>query len=280
MSSNVILQAQIYKVFYVYHLNGSIEPYIELFPELVLDNGKRFRRIKATRLSNYASLSLAPGDKITVTVPENGEVTLEIVTPSENPRQPLQPRVCPICGAPLLADPSGVGRCVNRSCGAQMTPTIFNFLRSIGIEPHTPLFKVMSHALTAGHVRSISDIFSIAKDHLNQYTTLNVIPLCVRDVNEFAEYIRAVENLTKSSVHIDQFLNGMRIPGWNRDDVALLSKHLERISNSTEACLSLFKPGFFVNTEGECDHMEAGWREFCSVDANVYEFKQLASMLR
>lgn len=118
-----------------YDIDGSIAPYLTIDPPLST-NTTIIKRISLCQpLKKITSLAL--GDTIRLTYASKNSLYIELLKPSEFERIDFTKHICPICHTPLnpanIDSVSDLGRCINRSCQAQLYNTLLFFLTAMGL---------------------------------------------------------------------------------------------------------------------------------------------------
>lgn len=118
------------------------------------------------------SLDVRIGD--TVLVRKAGEIIPEIlrVNPDKRPLDAVpyeMPRVCPVCGAPVLDDEDEAAmRCTGAECPAQLLRNLMHFASRDAMDIDGCGQAVLQGLIDAGLVKSAADLYSLEADQAEQ----------------------------------------------------------------------------------------------------------------
>ena len=205
--SEIRLLLLVQKVSEQFHLDGGITPFIDVFPAIELPDGQQITRL-CPPISALEQIHIAPKDKISINIAEDGICTIDILEPSDQPRIPMKTDTCPICGAQLLPSrrpEREIGRCIHRACPAQMPHYILVMLSSLGLSFDRNMRHVLEQILSRGIL-----ITPVALWSLNIVDLVNP-NVSLLDVQMFIQYIHSVRGHCSAK----QALTALNIPEWN-----------------------------------------------------------------
>lgn len=262
----ITLSVNAHKLSYVYRLDGTIVPYINILPPISLPDGNIIRKFPIISTAEGVK-DIAQRDRLTITVPEDKtqSAVISITEHSDLPRKPLHPTTCPVCGEPLFPSAVGMGRCLNRCCMGQMAPAILLFLSSIGVAVQYPFKKILDNLLARGSIRSLVDIFKLEDADL---IFDDVTPL---EARAFQQYVHSV----RGSVTVNQLLNGLRVPQMTRADTDEVYRQFAAKKYTLKQLPEFFDTGRQMEINIKWD----GWNELVSLELNREVIAELCQIL-
>ena len=152
-----------------YDFDGSITPYLTIDPPLSTKTTIIKRISLCQPLKKITSLAL--DDTIRLTYASKNSLYIELLKPSEFERIDFTKHICPICHTPLNPannnSVSDLGRCINRSCQAQLYNTLLFFLTAMGITLRSVIYKVLNSIITRKmFLYTPADLFFITESDL------------------------------------------------------------------------------------------------------------------
>ena len=274
MENNYTFRAKFYKLNYLFDMDGSITPFIQVYPAVKLPVGSsgsfvEIEHVDTDLVENRDELSIAPGDVLDFIVhpapatDEGFRICLKVVSNSSESAKPITSATCPICGAPLLPGTRGIGRCLNRSCKAQLTSNVKWILRTFETAKQIGTKRIVTSRLASGSVDSIMDLYRIGP------CDLALDGFTETEISEFLTEIHSV----RGRVTMAQFLTALRVPGWNTGIVQTLAEQLESHGYDLRNITALMQPSVqnsFKNVPWK------GWNELLSVPGNPELITRLA----
>lgn len=273
---NNTFRAKFYKLNYLFDMDGSITPFIQVYPAVKVPAGPsgnfvEIEHIDTDLIDNRNSLSIIPGDILEFDVhpapntDEGFSVHINVVSHSDESTKPITSKTCPICGAPLLPGTRGIGRCLNRSCKAQLTSTVLWILRSFDTAKQLGTKRIVTSLLASGNLDNIMDLYRVGPDELalEGYTET--------EIGEFLSEIHGV----RGHVTLAQFLTALRVPGWNTSIVTELAEGLESRGYGLRNVAQFIHPSI----QKEFKHVPwKGWDEMMLVPGNLELITRLATI--
>lgn len=199
--NTLVIDVLVHKISYMFHMDGAIEPIVNIWPPIKL--GKSTVDKFFLPLIPNSETSVASGDKLRISVPKSPEVpiTFTVTEPSVvSPRRDLSAPVCPVCGSHLVPG-DGIGRCINRTCMAQMTTTMLIFLSALGLTLNDSSKRIMDYLFVRGVLASPSYLFRLPAYELANPQSNEL------EIQMFLQYIHSIRGRTT----VDQLLRGLRI---------------------------------------------------------------------
>ncbi|MBN2232409.1 MAG: NAD-dependent DNA ligase LigA [Deltaproteobacteria bacterium] len=148
---------------------GVLTPVAVLEPVHI--GGIEVHRATLHNFSDLAEKDVRIGDR--VVVERAGDVIPEIVAPvtaarTGSERQIPPPAVCPVCGAPVAADPGGImHRCTaGLSCPAQLKGSIFHFAGRRAMDIDGLGTRLVDQLVERGMVQNVADLYTLTGDDL------------------------------------------------------------------------------------------------------------------
>lgn len=258
----------VHKISYIFRLDGSIIPYINIFPSIVLPNGRIIQKFPFPKVTGKSDVDIAPKDKLEITLFDDLSQTIQfkIVERSESPRRSLVMPKCPICDAPLFESETGIGRCINRSCMGQISQTILLFASALGLVFQHPIKKIFEFLLARGALTSPASIFYLTDNDLCFPNTT------ILESQIFQQYVHSV----RGSATVDQLLRGLRIPGW---DEKTIEQICTLFMKNKWGILRLIE---FLEEDTMKKHKEIDWepwKQFISLETNKRIIVELCQIL-
>ena len=215
---NSSFKVQVTKLAFRFDLDGSITPFIDIHPAIPFENDQLLPRLAIDHPLTEIS-SLAVGDILEVGIkPE--KVSITIVDTGPHKRIDFSKNICPVCHSTLLPGITGIGRCLNRDCAAQMSYSSILFLSSLGFALHYPIKKVLDSLLVRGVLDRLGRIFRLTEDEI-VCTYISTL-----EAQTFLHYIHSA----RSKIRLTQLLQALRIPDLSEEwcvglEYYLQSKH-------------------------------------------------------
>ena len=251
---------KVYKIFYVFSKQGSIEPYISIIPNITLNDGFVLKAIKASSLKSYKSLTIAPGDLIKITKINNHVVEdIEIVEFSEEEtRTQLKMSICPICGSKLLYHKSDlVGRCLDRTCGAQIYNNAIRMYNALNINKSSPVLKFLNRTVMLGMLHTPIGILSLPIKNLYVFSGLNESVRSAEEIAYNEEIDRIIPTITVTAI----------LMGFGIDNIDLtVANKISSILNNRKEDMDKLLDEKFLSSHPEINWNS--WREFIAVTNN------------
>ena len=260
---------EIAKITYVYHADGAIEPYLNLYPGIALDEYTHVTKLSVLALSEDSDFDIAAGDTVTFSVSRDNELLATVVnkSKSDNKRINLKLDTCPVCGSKLVHFTDGdLGCCINRSCNAQLYNNLITFLAALGISLTGTNGRIISSLVCRGKLASLVDVF------LLNYTDIVDGYVTAQDARIFIQYIHSI----RGHIAIDQLLKSLAIPGFDRNTVEAI-RDLFIINKFTLLDVSkLFDKEFRLRYKGI---NWTSWERFISLESNRDLILKLSTIL-
>ena len=265
--TTTIITPEVAKITYAYHADGAVEPYINFYPGIALDEYTYVTKLPLHSFSSDSDFDIAAGDVLSLSASKDDKILAKITTKSANRRINLKLDKCPVCGSKLIQfTPDGPGCCLNRSCGAQLYSNLLAFLATMGISLTGINGHIISSLVCRGKLTSIVDIFM-----------LNYSDICDGCITEseariFIQYIHSI----RGHVTIDQLLKSLVIPGLKLEDIESI-RNLFIINKFTLLDVQyLFDKSITSQYKG-IDW--TAWERFISIDANRELIVRLCAIL-
>ena len=260
---------EIAKITYIYHADGAIEPYLNLYPGISLDEYTHVAKLSVLALSEDSDFDIAAGDTVTFSVSRDNELLATVVnkSKSDNKRINLKLDTCPVCGSKLVHFTDGdLGCCINRSCNAQLYNNLITFLAALGISLTGVNSHIVSSLVCRGKLASLADVF------LLNYTDIVDGCITVQEARIFIQYLHSI----RGHISIDQLLTSLSIPELDRDTVEAI-RDLFIINKFTLLDVNkLFDEKFRLEYKG-IDWI--AWERFISLEANRNLILRLSTIL-
>lgn len=250
------LQAQVKDFNYRFDINGNVEPFIEIVPGISVDAETQLS--KFILVNSHPNATVAKGDTILYLPPrdQSGTCDIKVIEQSDEYRLPVNPVVCPVCGAPLYPGTTGAGRCINRACKAQIGTTVHILLAALGVVPQPSMLRVLSVLASRGLLDTPGSIFRMTLDDITSLYTTEL------ENQMFLQYVHSV----RGHVTISQMLRGLRIPGIDASNAALLDRFCQDNGIGFLNIESLCQPAVLQELCPTIDW--TGWAEFLSLPVN------------
>ena len=219
-NTNSISTVKMTKIAFRFDLDGSIVPCLDIQPPIPLGNNQYLSRISIEHPLSEIS-SLAVGDTLEVEItPEQTYITiLELGT---SKRYDFSQCLCPVCHSGLVPGFTGIGRCFNRDCPAQMSYTSILFLSSLGFALHYPIKKVLDSLLVRGLIDKLSRIFQLSEDEIVCASVSNL------EAQTFLHYIHSA----RTRIQMVPLLQAIRVPDLTDDWINGLDKYMKSQNQS------------------------------------------------
>ena len=255
---------------HMFKLDGSIIPLIDIFPPIRLQDGSDITRIVLPKDTKKSDVDIAAKDKLEIKLYNDLKKTVEvkIIERSESSRRKLTEPICPICGSPLMKSmhPGAIGRCINRSCMAQMTPTIFNFLSELNVIFKYPLNRILECLLVRGSLTSLATMFYLTIDDL-------ISPTCgMMEAQLFIYQLHDIRGRTS----VDSFLKGLRIPDWDEKNILMMADIFAKEEWGISQLTNFLDP----NIQKQYTTIDwKPWEQFFSLESNKSVMVELCHIL-
>lgn len=253
------IQVEIKDFNYRFDINGNIEPFIEITPSIKVDDETHLS--KFILLNVHPAATVAKGDRILYIPPRDktGTCDIKVIERSDEPRLPVNPVVCPVCGAPLYPGTIGDGRyirCINRACKAQIVTNVHILLAALGVVPQSSMLRVLAVLASRGLLDTPGSIFRMTlADISSPYTT-------ELECQMFLQYLHSV----RGHVSISQMLRGLRIPGIDASNAAQIDAICQAHGIGFSNIYDLCHPELLEKIYPEINWR--GWLEFLSLPIN------------
>ena len=226
----------VHQISYQFSLDGSIVPYINIFPTLTLPNGRIIQRIPFPTGASVgqSDTDIAAKDKLLISIPEREDLPLlfKIDEKSSEPRHALTTQRCPVCDSPLFASTIGIGRCINRTCMGQISHTIILFAAALGLLFQHPVRRIFEALLARGALNSPTSLFMLQDVDL---MFPGIMPL---EAHTFLRYVHSV----RGNITVDQLLNSLRIPDFPDQSISYVRQLFEKNKWTLPYLLNFFDP--------------------------------------
>ena len=257
-------------VTHMFKLDGSIIPLIDIFPPIRLQDGSDITKIILPKDAKKSDVDIVAKDKLEIKLYNDLKKTVEvkIIERSELARRNLTEPLCPICGSALVESnhPGAIGRCLNRSCMAQITPTVFNFLAALDVVFKYPLNRILECLLVRGSLTSLATIFYLTMEDL-------ISPTC--GMMEAQMFIYQLHE-TRGRTTVDQLLRGLRVPDWNDKNITALADIFTKEQWSISQLINFLDP----DIQKQYDTIDwEPWEKFISLEPNRDVVTELCHIL-
>ena len=243
-----------------YDFDGSITPYLTIDPPLST-NTTIIKRISLCQpLKKITSLAL--NDTIRLTYASKNSLYIELLKPSEFERIDFTKHICPICHTPLNPannnSVSDLGRCINRSCQAQLYNTLLFFLTAMGITLRSVIYKVLNSIITRKmFLYTPADLFFITESDLISSS------VSIEDAHDFIFCIHSIRKHTS----LNQIISALRIPdldfNWINTFTSWYTEHHDNILQVED----------YLDKDKQSDLPDldwSSWNQFFSIPDNVH----------
>ena len=253
---------------YKYDISGNIIPLLEITPQIQIKDDLVISKFPLLLVAPHTTVAI--GDTISIITPltVNDDCCLRVVEHSDiNPRLSIVPDVCPVCGAPVFPSTIGVGKCINRTCRAQLSQNTQILLSALGISVQSSLRKILTALLAKGMLNTPASLFTV------DVANLDVAHISPLECQICQQYLYSV----RGNVTLSQMLNGLRITGWTPQDTLTMdvyfSEHKQYLPEISYMLDVNTLRNIFPNINFD------GWQEFLSIDDNVNFLIELALIL-
>lgn len=243
-----------------YDFDGSIIPFVTIDPPLSTKT-TIIRRISLCQPLKKIT-SLAVDDIIRLTHASKNALYIELVKPSEFERIDFTKHICPVCHAPLTPanskSMSNLGRCINRSCNAQLYSTLLFFLTAMGITLRSVIYKVLNSILERKmFLNTPADLFFITESELISSS------VSIEDAHDFIFCIHSI----RKHISLKQIITSLRIPdldfNWINTFTSWYTEHHDNILQ-VEDYLD-------KNKQSDLPDLDwSSWNQFFSIPDNVH----------
>ena len=255
---------------YIFGLNGTITPLINFKERIDLGNNLILNKISTTKIDlNKSDKSFSPNDEVKVNIPIDLSdlITITTVKSSGGVQYPLVPKVCPICGTPLIkGEHQHADRCINKSCRAQMVSNMILFTSAVGLQFTYPAKKTFEALLSRGTFATPVNLFKLTDEDFNtpEFTQL--------EAQAYQNYVHSIRGNTP----LDKILLGLNIRGWSKDTCSKIKNYFTEHHLTLLDLDLLFDPKYQQEIKGvEWD----GWNEVIALDRNKNMFMELMEIL-
>lgn len=273
--SKITIKASVFRINTIIHFDtGMIEPVVVIHPPLVLNNGYAIDSFSMNGFKLESDFDLAPNDIIELTFDDHdppGLMLAKVVERSNLPRQLTLTGKCPICGAPLFSiNGSKFGRCLNRTCRAQLSQTTVLMLAALGLQFNHQQQQILNYTLIRGALRSPADIFKLP---LESFYTENIEDSFIReDAMTFIQYLHSI----RGHVSVDQVLIGLRIPGWDMGTIATIRQWFDQHHYGLLDLSRLF----YATEQSQISNINWGeWNQMLVLPSNRQLIRELCTIL-
>jgi DNA ligase (NAD+) len=211
---------------------GVLTPVAVLEPVHI--GGVEVHRATLHNFSDLAKKDIRIGDR--VVVERAGDVIPEVVAPlpaarTGGERQVLPPATCPVCGAPVAADPGGIMlRCpAGLSCPAQLKGSIVHFAAKRAMDIDGLGARLADQLVEKGLVHDVADIYTL--------TTKDLAGL-ERMADKSAANLVAAIDLSRTRP-LNRLLFALGIPLVGEHLAMLLAAHFPDILQHCPTCETL-----------------------------------------
>lgn len=263
--SPVVHKTTAERLSYIFHSDGSIETFINVDTPIIVD-GNQYTKFPVDK--SPKDFTIAEGDELLfkLSQDEGKVIDVTIAKSSDKARTLVHPNTCPICGTPLSKSRFGIGRCLNRSCKAQLTQNILYFLNACDMDLRYPVNRILTNLFTRGGLQDLTGIFKVGLNDL-QNTEINNL-----EARIFLQKLHSI----RGHVSVAMFLRGLRIDRWSLEDVFALDAAFKAKHMTLEHIPQLFDPANW----DICDNLDwSGWEEVCALDGNLRVIGELSRIL-
>lgn len=253
---------------YIFSLDGTVIPLINFKEHIELGNKLFLSKIAASKIDRDKSdKNLSPNDLVEVSIPVNLScgITIKVKKPSGDIAIPLTPKVCPICGKPLIED-KPFGRCVNKSCRAQMVTNIILFTSAVGLQFSCPAKKTFEALLSRGSLTTPVNLFKLTNEDFN------TPDFSMLEIQAYQNYVHSIRGNTS----LDKILLGLNIKDWNKDICSKIKVYFDQHHYSLTDLDILFDP----NEQKKIPDVPwKHWNEVISLNCNKNMFTELMEIM-
>lgn len=194
---------------YEFYSDGSVIPHICVSTDIY--NNATTHRIPYNP-NVFLDHNFGKGDIIEATIDSSAMIkSIKLVSVADVERRDLSAPYCPVCGRPLFPSQTGVGKCINRSCRAQMTYSVYRFIEEIGVDM-SALKRPMNALLSRGAFHTVLDLF---------YFTLDDFIMSGLVLEEFLLWQKHTV-ATRKFISTREILRGIYIPGVTTSDIDII----------------------------------------------------------
>lgn len=269
--NGITITTNLNKISYICHLNGDMEPYINIHPGVSLPNGVTITKFPLNHLIIPEGMCIPTerGSRISIFVPfEEGQRPILVEADQNNTDFTGEYVTCPICGEPVHPTDNylSLGRCLNRSCPAQMHHGLLYFLVNIGMPITSITLSILRYILARGLVSTFDKVFWLGVESI-WFPYLSLM-----DVQWFLNELHGLRGM----VSLDQLMRAIRIHDWKEDECDMLSEIIK-----TEG-LSLINWNKLLDPVLQAKYPELNWgpfNTFMSIEPNLRLISNLVHIL-
>lgn len=267
-----ILKLLISKLSYMFCMDGDIIPFVNVYPPFILPDGREISKFPLLQMQLLEDAAhVTTGDEVEVHIcedPGQGTPTIRITRQSEQPRINHLSNTCPICGSVLVAPttPFSMGRCINRSCMAQISTNTLHFLSQMPLHLTPDFLSVLSSTISRGSVTSLFQLFQLAPQDLI------TVMIPYEDCQAFLYRLHSIRGITS----LIQLIRGIRIPFWTEEHYVILENYMIDHDIGWNNYMEIF------DLPNRADRPDLPWQQYAelfSVMSNYQLFNNLAWIL-